>query len=210
MATSRLFSLIFCAGVVLLSFRQVATEEIQYGGKCLPSNTCIDKNSTCRNGSCSCSEGFYYCWWNWPPQCVEYTKIQRIVTMEDHPWVIVNRTCLKSPDITALSCRHTTCYTGLLIDLLHVIDTQYSNMDNCTILGIETFGKPTNAGRSLTKNDTADVVGRGEADLALVTPGNGNTTNYKKFQPDAAFYALSLGFPKGSEFPDGYNFLFNL
>ncbi|XP_035711866.1 uncharacterized protein LOC118437147 isoform X2 [Folsomia candida] len=123
--------------------------------------------------------------------------------MEDHPWVIVNRTCLKSPDITALSCRHTTCYTGLLIDLLHVIDTQYSNMDNCTILGIETFGKPTNAGRSLTKNDTADVVGRGEADLALVTPGNGNTTNYKKFQPDAAFYALSLGFPKGSEFPDG-------
>ncbi|OXA41951.1 hypothetical protein Fcan01_23285 [Folsomia candida] len=76
---------------------------------------------------------------------------------QDHPWVIVNESCLSQAMTAASSCRHTTCYTGFLIDILHTIDKRLENLNNCTIQ-VETF---SNLSQPFSKNDLITVVERG-------------------------------------------------
>lgn len=136
--------------------------------------------------------------------------------------MILNQTCLSSKKMSALSCRHSPCYTGLLIDILRTIDLEYHNLENCTIQGIETFGNFTNTGRRMiTRNDTARLMDRWvvqihfttnvinlptiffincahvqDADLALVIMNDRNSQNHARI--DALSYAKSLGYRKRS------------
>ncbi|XP_035711775.1 uncharacterized protein LOC118437093 [Folsomia candida] len=159
---SNSLALMATAGVILLISGHAAPKEVPYAGRCEPTDTCAGKDMTCRNGNCVCAKGYTGAY-----RCHEYTQIHRIITIEYHPWVIVNESCLSSRVKTASSCRHTTCYTGLLIDLLHKVDNEIKILNKCTIEGVEMFDDVSNTYRSFGKNDTVDVIVRGEADMAL-------------------------------------------
>ncbi|XP_035711990.1 uncharacterized protein LOC118437215 isoform X2 [Folsomia candida] len=184
------------AGVVFLC-SGVSTEGIPNGEKCRPTDICKGNNATCRDGFCECMDGLYYQYAELSGDCKGYAQIRRILTTDDHPWMILNQTCLSSKKMSALSCRHSPCYTGLLIDILRTIDLEYHNLENCTIQGIETFGNFTNTGRRMiTRNDTARLMDRWDADLALVIMNDRNSQNHARI--DALSYAKSLGYRKRS------------
>ncbi|OXA48006.1 hypothetical protein Fcan01_17457 [Folsomia candida] len=133
-----------------------------------------------------------------------------ILSGMDHPFVIVNESCLSSQVDTASSCRHTSCYTGLLIDLLHQIDGKIKNLNNCTIQGVEKFGNLSNKGSSLSKNDTVEIIERGEAEVALVALENVHLYKVirvlsfiERIKGTEFPYMLSIGFPTSSEDPRG-------
>ncbi|OXA53670.1 hypothetical protein Fcan01_11138 [Folsomia candida] len=78
------------------------------------------------------------------------------VVVADHPWIIVNQSCLSSGYMNTTSCRYSSCYTGLLVDLLHVMGKHGGhNLDNCTIQEVSAF---RSRNRSFTKNDVIGIL----------------------------------------------------
>ncbi|XP_035700478.1 uncharacterized protein LOC118433042 isoform X2 [Folsomia candida] len=145
-----------------------------------------------------------------------HPPIHKIVTMEDHPWVIVNRSCLSSGNVNKTSCRSSPCYTGFLVELLHAM-YQYGgrNLDNCTIQEVSAFRSNQNSNGSFTKDDVMNIVSGEEADLALV-PINASRgyKNIRKTYPVAMNIKMndyySLVFPYNSKLADSLNYTFHV
>ncbi|XP_035704939.1 glutamate receptor 1-like [Folsomia candida] len=139
---------------------------------------------------------------------VEVEQIRKIVTIEDHPWVIKNETCLKTTSNT--SCR-SPCYTGLLFDLLHKIDAELKNLNNCKIHEVDSYGvlnKTVKAWSGLIGS-----IANNKSDLALA-PLNSTQVKNSGIKLSSPFInnkaknnTLALGFPKGSKIEKAFSHL---
>ncbi|XP_035701859.1 uncharacterized protein LOC118433734 [Folsomia candida] len=185
---------------------------------CSKAQDCTVNNTECRYGSCHCLGGFY------GSNCERIHKyhtvqVHEIVTIEDHPWVIVNQSCLTSGAANESSCRHTPCYTGFLVDLLQKIDKHVGgNLENCTIQEVSTFGNNSNLNRTFTKDDVFEILAGNGTDIGLAA-FSGFSMKYLKIQTSYHFIwnllrkpsnrtndEIAIGFPKGSKADDSISY----
>ncbi|OXA45997.1 Vesicular glutamate transporter 3 [Folsomia candida] len=122
-------------------------------------------NSTlrCRNHEMYCSEGVCQCPPNKAPVMLRWDLHCR---GEDHPWVISNASCLSSKKTVAKSsCRHSPCYSGILVDLLRSADEDGKFLDNCTITEVTWVGQFKSG--AWTNNSIMDHLAGNKTDLGL-------------------------------------------
>ncbi|OXA48510.1 hypothetical protein Fcan01_16323 [Folsomia candida] len=113
--------------------------EIAFKGKCSPTDKCKYANVSCIDGICQCKQGqFFTALMRDQQGCFDIVQIHNIATVEDHPRVIINQTCLQSPERNN-SCR-SPCYTGLLVDVIRMIDNEIKNLENCTVTEMDSVG----------------------------------------------------------------------
>ncbi|OXA48509.1 uncharacterized protein LOC118437010 [Folsomia candida] len=173
---------------------------IQFHGKCTPGDHCAWKNTACIDSTCRCQSGYEHLKHNDIHFCEEPIQLRNIATIEDHPSLIRNQTCLNSKTKSPNSCRASPCFTGFLIDLICKIDHEIKNLDNCTITVI----KLANKSSSVRTARILKLLKQNKTDLIL-TPFNflRNPNPYKKVMLDSAPFVwnaeksvyLSLGFP---------------
>ncbi|XP_035701722.1 uncharacterized protein LOC110862759 isoform X2 [Folsomia candida] len=97
--------------------------------------------------------------------CQDIVQIGRISTIEDHPWVISNASCLSSKMAVAKSCRQSPCYSGILFELLRSADEDGKFLDNCTITEVSSLGRFQSG--AWTKNSIMDHLAANKTDLGL-------------------------------------------
>ncbi|XP_021965930.1 uncharacterized protein LOC110861130 [Folsomia candida] len=158
--------------MAVLAYRRVGVAgshdnaAIDYMQHCKPTDTCKYKNTGCINGICQCKAGYVLATYNGQILCLEIVPIHNIATVEDHPWVIKNETCLDSPDADR-TCR-SSCYTGFLVDILRIMDKEFKNLDNCTITEVDSFGTlDSSSDPPAWKSGLMSIVANNQTDVAM-------------------------------------------
>ncbi|XP_035711716.1 uncharacterized protein LOC118437052 [Folsomia candida] len=142
--------------------------EIAFKGKCSPTDKCKYANVSCIDGICQCKQGqFFTALMRDQQGCFDIVQIHNIATVEDHPRVIINQTCLQSPERNN-SCR-SPCYTGLLVDVIRMIDNEIKNLENCTVTEMDSVGTlDTSSDPPSWNTGLMAIVAKKQTDLALV------------------------------------------
>ncbi|XP_035713057.1 uncharacterized protein LOC118437791 [Folsomia candida] len=133
---------------------------------CNSTSSCKVHGMYCQKGVCQCRPNMAPVVAQWELRCRDIVQIKRISTIEDHPWVISNASCLSSEKTVAKSsCRHSPCYSGILFDLLRSADEVGKFLDNCTITEVTSVGRFKSG--TWTKNSIMDHLAGNKTDLAL-------------------------------------------
>ncbi|OXA46076.1 hypothetical protein Fcan01_19155 [Folsomia candida] len=129
-------------------FNSISSEErgvglhADYLAACNSTSRCQKQGMYCWEGVCQCPPNKAPIMLRGELRCREIVQIKRISTIEDHPWVISNASCLSSEKAVAKSsCRHSPCYSGILVDLLRSADEDGKFLDNCTITKVSSVGR---------------------------------------------------------------------
>ncbi|OXA46006.1 hypothetical protein Fcan01_19164 [Folsomia candida] len=159
-------------GVLIASITAVLAVSSTVGSHADYLATC-NSTSICPNHEVFCSEGVCRCPPNkapvmirWDLHCRDIVQIKRISTIEDHPWVISNASCLSSKKAVAKSsCRHSPCYSGILVDPLRSADEGGKFLDNCTITEATSVGQFKSG--TWTNNSVMHHLAGNKTDLGL-------------------------------------------
>ncbi|XP_021953189.1 uncharacterized protein LOC110850007 isoform X2 [Folsomia candida] len=144
---------------------------IDYNERCTLKDKCKYTNTSCIDGICQCQPGHAIRLRGKQFLCAEIIQIHNIVTIEDHPWVIKNETCLKSSSVDK-SCRNSSCNSGFLVDLIRKIDQDMRNMNNCTITEVSSIGSLDSSTNPPTwKTGIMAIVANNQTDLAMAPFG---------------------------------------
>ncbi|OXA46008.1 uncharacterized protein LOC110856483 [Folsomia candida] len=160
------------AGVLIASITAVLAvsstvgSDADYLAACNSTSRCQKRGMFCWEGVCQCPPNTAPIVFRGQLRCRDIVQIKRISTIEDHPWVISNASCLSSKKTVAKwSCRHSPCYSGILVDLLRSADEDGKFLDNCTITEVTSVGQFKSG--TWTNNSIMDHLAGNKTDLGL-------------------------------------------
>ncbi|XP_021960656.2 uncharacterized protein LOC110856484 [Folsomia candida] len=165
------FTMLKISGVLIVSIMAVQVAGGHPAGYGAPCNStmfrCPLDYTSCLQGVCQCPPNTAPVMLQWKTYCGDIVQIKRISTIEDHPWVISNASCLSSKKeaVAKSSCRHSPCYSGILVDLLRSADEDGKFLDNCTITKVSSVGRFKSG--TWTNNSIMDHLAGNKTDLGL-------------------------------------------